>query len=197
MWSSSIEDAYVSAVGAQRDIVQNNVTFLTNPATINNLVEGTQDAAAGVNRAKQEVTNALDAIRRNSGNIQTIVTKLREDSDASRATLKTKKTESSSLRESVSSAKTLHELRKEQADALKDKYDGNYHSSWMGLWRPMSDESRMGLFVAAIAFGIIAVLSTVYYFKDILQAWLPASFGGSTSTTTAVFGGGGGRRSRM
>lgn len=200
MWSPDIDSGYVNTVNTQKDIIQNNVVFLTNAATINNVVEGTQDAAAGVNRAKQEITTALDTIRRNTGNVATIVAKLKEESDKSRETLASKKAEASTLRESVSSAKTIHELRKEQAESLRAKYDGNYHSSWMGLWRPMSDESRMGLFVAAIAFGIIAVFSALYYFKDVWQAWLPASFGGSSGamTTAALFGGGSvGRRSRM
>jgi hypothetical protein len=198
IWSPDIESGYVNVVNMQKDIIQNNLSFLTNPATINNVVEGTQDAAAGVNRAKQETTTAILTIRQNARNISTIVSKLKEESDKSRATLATKKAEASTLRETVTSAKTIHELRKEQAESLRAKYDGNYHSSWMGLWRPMSDESRMGLFVAAIAFGIIAVFSALYYFKDTLLSWLPASFGGSSAVTaTALFGGSVGRRSRM
>jgi hypothetical protein len=197
LWSPVIQSGYETVVNKQKDTINNNVAFLTNPATINNVVEGTQDASAGVNRAKQEITTALDTIRRNTANVSIIVSKLKDESDKSRETLASKKAEATTLRETVSSAKTIHELRKEQAESLRAKYDGNYHSSWMGLWRPMKEESRMGLFVAAVAFGIIAVFSALYYFKDTWISWLPASFGGSTMTPTALFGGGAGRRSRM
>jgi hypothetical protein len=52
---------------------------------------------------------------------------------------------------------TLADLRQEQVAALAAKYDSNYHSSWLGLWRPMSSISQYGLSFFAGLFGILAI----------------------------------------
>lgn len=95
--------------------------------------------------------------------------------------------ETKSANKTVSEAQVLASIRKEQADALKEKYGANYHSSWLGLWRPLSEQSRVALFVAALAFGLTAVFSFLYYF------WTPVAGGGFIQTTSTnmnrLFGG--------
>ena len=61
-------------------------------------------------------------------------------------------------------------LRREQAAALADKYDANLHSSWLGLWRPLKDETHMGLYVAAAMFGIFALVAAVYLAYELTKA---------------------------
>jgi hypothetical protein len=77
----------------------------------------------------------------------------------------------------VKEAETLASLRKEQADELSRKHLGNYHSSWLGLWRPLSEQSRTGLFVASIFFGLLAITLIVLYGKQFLPGAVLAYFG--------------------
>lgn len=68
-----------------------------------------------------------------------------------------KKDEIADVRTTRDTKQTLAGLRKEQATALATKYDSNNHSSWLGLWRPMSTQSQYGLSFFAGLFGVIAV----------------------------------------
>ena len=56
----------------------------------------------------------------------------------------------------------LLEIRKEQSQALVKKYSANLHSSWLGLWRPLKEETHVGLNVASAMFGLLAVLAIGY-----------------------------------
>ena len=60
------------------------------------------------------------------------------------------------LEKEVEESRVLNELRKEQAFTLQKRTEGNLHSSWMGLWKPLSDEFRVGLAIASIGFILIA-----------------------------------------
>jgi hypothetical protein len=71
----------------------------------------------------------------------------------------------------VSDAQVLFDIRKEQAAALETKYGSNLHTSWLGLWRPLSDQGRTVLAVCAIVFGLIALAMIVYGVK---MYFLPA-----------------------
>ncbi len=62
------------------------------------------------------------------------------------------------LEKEVEEARKLNEIRKEQAAALEKRSDGNYHSSWLGLWKPLRDEYRVGIAVIAMGMGLIAAL---------------------------------------
>jgi hypothetical protein len=59
----------------------------------------------------------------------------------------------------------------------------------MGLWRPLSQESRTGLFVASIAFGLIALISLIYMFWDRLVQLFPASSDTEAKNAASYFGG--------
>lgn len=63
-----------------------------------------------------------------------------------------------SLEKEVESARALNEIRKEQAATLQNKGDSTFHSSWLGLWRPLQDEYRVGIAVTALGLALIACL---------------------------------------
>lgn len=67
--------------------------------------------------------------------------------------------------EELAKSQNLNKIRKEQAESLKIKYSGNLHSSWLGLWVPLSDEFRAGLIVASLAlfFSIILLIVFLWY----------------------------------
>ena len=56
----------------------------------------------------------------------------------------------------------LLELRKEQSETLIKKYSSNLHSSWLGLWRPLKENTHVALNVASIVFGLVAAILIGY-----------------------------------
>ncbi len=67
-----------------------------------------------------------------------------------------------SLEKEVEDTRILNEVRKEQAAELKRKTVGNLHSSWLGLWKPLSDEFRVGL--AIFSLGLLMVSFVIVAF---------------------------------
>jgi hypothetical protein len=70
-------------------------------------------------------------------------------------------------------------LRKEQSETLIKKYGSNLHSSWLGLWRPLKENTHVGLNVASVVFGLIAVIFIGYFGYNYFTA-APAN-GGATN----------------
>ena len=92
------------------------------------------------------------------------------------------------LSKQVTEADALNNIRQEQVNALRKKYSSNLHTSWLGLWRPMDETSRFGLFVAAIAFGCLAVFSIAYLFWTRTPA-AAAVIEATVGSPAALFGG--------
>jgi hypothetical protein len=90
-----------------------------------------------------------------------------------RSSIEAKREVTQELKKKVEGGEVLSAIRKEQADALSNKRLGNLHSSWVGLWRPLADESRTGLLVASIAFALIAIVSIIYLYWEKIAQLLP------------------------
>ena len=60
------------------------------------------------------------------------------------------------------------------------KYVGNFHSSWFGLWRPLTEQSRVGLLITSILFGVVSLMSIGFFMYLNRQ-----SFSAPASLTTA------------
>ena len=84
------------------------------------------------------------------------------------------------------SAKVLTEIRKEQAETLAKKYSSNLHSSYLGLWRPLKDDTHIGLNVASVMLGLISSAIVAYL---VYQYWvvLPAAGGNIAKNAVAGF----------
>jgi len=81
------------------------------------------------------------------------------------ASYKMKKAAVDALQKKVDNAKKIDGIRQEQVNALETRDAANFHTSWMGLTRPLKEESRTGLAVAAGAFALIAIVMTLYIFR--------------------------------
>lgn len=158
-WNSATEAQMDSDV--QNAVSQCDINFPV-------IIDRTPAAVLDLNGASSQITTAKNAIeqsiekirfntQRLTQNINSMASKTEEDTRR----LQERKSSVEELKKRVAEEKTLYELRLEQARSLKHKYDGNYHSSWLGLWRPLTDESRTGLLIASIVFGIIALLFCV------------------------------------
>lgn len=80
----------------------------------------------------------------------------------------------------------LSSLRKEQADSLYNKYEGNYHSSFFG-YMPLHESSRSAILTTALFMGLLALILIGLKIAPSLVGIQVPSFGvPSFGTTTAV-----------
>ncbi len=70
------------------------------------------------------------------------------------------------LEKEVEDARVLNEVRKQQAAELQQKTVGNLHSSWMGLWKPLSDEFRVGLAIFSIGLLLVSFVIVAFLIHE-------------------------------
>ena len=185
-WNATEAEKAMSEAQAQIQL-QLNVAKQRTPAAVLQLPNAQQD----VNNAKQAIISHHEQMRRIINSVQTAIETMGAKTANIRTTIQTKREQVAELDKSVLEAQTLADIRKEQAEALKQKYDANYHSSWLGLWRPLSDSSRVGVLISSIAFGLVAVCSIVFYFWETLVKYFPGQQAQpeNRNEISALFGG--------
>jgi hypothetical protein len=165
---------------------RHNATITANLPKVSTLVEqearNVSGAARQRNAARSAVDNALNQLR-NLGN-QISVTIGQIDIGGIQNRIRVVEDQIAAEKTKQNKAGELIEIRREQAASLEKKYASNYHSSWLGLWRPLKDESRVGLNVASVMFGILAVLTIGY----MLYARIPAIGGNAALRNAGVSG---------
>ena len=119
-------------------------------------------AKTNITTGENGVTSAITDVSRMIGEMNTIIDTMRKSLENDKNELDTIKETVKTLEAEVAQEKTLNEIRKEQAESLAKKGSGNYHSTWMGLYRPLKEESRTGLAVAAVSFFLIFVTILVF-----------------------------------
>lgn len=189
-WNSEIEAKFLNDVEKEKKVINDNLPIIVDrtPAAVLNL----SGAAQQISTSKNATQTSIDVIRRKTSEIENIVNDITNNTSSTRNAIDTKRQEIDTLKKTVTQGEMLDALRKEQAAALQTKSDGSRHSSWMGLWRPLAQESRTGLFVAAIAFLFIAIISLIYMFWDRIMLLFPASSSikqNDAQNVAAYFGG--------
>jgi len=164
-WNSAIEQQMSSEVGNAHKQVQDNLATIvaSAPAAALNL----SGAAEQITASKSAVEQGIRLIQQTTNTIRETIDGITQSTEHTNDQLKARKAEIEDLKAKVAESKTLYELRKDQATELADKYEGNYHTSWLGLWKPLTAESQFGLLVAAIIFGVVAVLTIAYLFLSV------------------------------
>lgn len=112
--------------------------------TANEIKAQVNDNISKINRERDGISSMIDSAA-NAGRDAKNKIEILE------ARLKTTKQE-------VQKETTLNDLRKEQAASLANKYESNFHTSWLGLWRPLSDQSFYGLMISSIFFALLAIV---------------------------------------
>jgi len=150
-------------------------TITLNLQRINDLAPS---AALNIGTATNDIEVAKRTVTQSIEGLYALNNRILTDTDA--ITIRAKnagisfnaaKKEASKLKDDVSKNKTLLEIRRAQAEALLEKYNANFHSSWLGLWRPLSDASHVGLIAASIMFGLIALVSVIALSRNHIPAF--------------------------
>lgn len=143
-----------------------SATFQLNENTIrtqtDRAADGLADAGAQIEVAKAGLQTAIDQVAAANQTLKNALREGRAQNTELTYNLGTTKEALDVLKRKVEEERRLSEVRREQVAALENKDAGNYHSSWMGLFRPLKEESRVGLLIAAIAF-LLAGIGGIYY----------------------------------
>jgi uncharacterized iron-regulated membrane protein len=176
----SYDSAWTRSVASRRQDVIN--TFYNNlnsaESYIPAAVLGIQNGQGQLDTAKRNVTNAVTTLSSLAREATERLNSATSQIEQSSQELETSNTSKAKTQKEVSSARTILELRKAQVAALRHKNDGNYHSNWLGLWRPLHEATQTGLLIAAITLGIVSliVIGFLVYVSDITSA-IPALVG--------------------
>lgn len=137
---------------------------------------GIQNAHNDVARMKSTIESGISTIQTRVNELTSIYQAMTAESERATSQINMLETQVNNTQKAVKEAETLAAIRKEQADELRRKNEGNYHSSWMGLWRPLSEQSRVGLLVASVFFGLLALALLILYGKQFLPGTVLAYF---------------------
>ncbi len=129
--------------------------------------EGAQTALANYGRQMQ---NVIEWYKTQNTAAQTALKSASSDSTDYTILFKNQKAELEALRQKVETERELSKVRQEQVAALEGRDEANYHTSWMGLTRPLKEESRTGLLVAAGFFGVLLLACITYIIRIRYQA---------------------------
>jgi hypothetical protein len=192
-WDASLDHQY------KNELTRITGQFTTNKNTLLNrapaVVMGIQDAQRDVSNAKSEIESGVSVLQARDNELKGKLQSMLSENEQSNSRVKMLETQVETNTKSVNEASMIAALRKEQADELRSKGDGNYHSSWMGLWRPLSEQSRLGLIIATVFFGLIVLILIVLYAKQVFPVVM-TYFGLETAFASNSFQFGAGRRRR-
>ena len=173
-WNTSISNNLSTSLN------NNNATINTNLPIFVNLVEnearGASGAASQRSTARQRVDTAINNLKAVPLAIDGYISRI--DIGGIQNSIKAVEQQIAAEKSKQSKSNEILELRKEQTAALEKKYSANLHSSWLGLWRPLKDETHVGLNVASVMFGILALLAIGYLGYAFISA--PATTASST-----------------
>lgn len=173
-WNAQLQNKLASEVGNAESLVNSNLTTITNQSERAGLnLQGAQDQIDSAKRtvdaqiktilqATQTVNDAIDGIAVRTQNVRT--------------TIEAKIEKSNQLKSKLETVKTIADVRTEQVKELQNKGSANFHTSWLGLWRPLATESRTGLMIASIVLGVIGLLSIGFLLIEPVGKLLPAQF---------------------
>jgi hypothetical protein len=143
--------------------------FETNMNTLSDYVDM---AANDLPNAKTAMNNAEAAIETTIHNLATKNNALRNiikgagnDSLLKNEDIQGLRENVKALRERVGKAKELEAVRQEQTRTLANRMEANLHSSWLGLLRPLREESRTGLVVAGVCFLLLMLAGLFFLYR--------------------------------
>jgi len=114
-------------------------------------------AAAEVQNAKSQVVMTLIDYSQKARELDTTLNTMLASQASSVDAVRNTKAEVETLKHTVADARTLHDIRKEQVETLKSKTAANYHTSYLGLWVPLHENTRVFLFAVSVFFFLLAM----------------------------------------
>ena len=158
-WTPQLKAQAAVQVENAKRAIESNLT--TGTALVESVVREVGGSRQQLDRSRAAVNQGLTSLRSTAkdtgGRIQKIVV------DPIQKQIEAVKQQISEEKARQSKADGVYKLRKEQTTALNTKYAANLHTSWLGLWRPLHDQTRAILATAAVVFGLLTVVLIAYF----------------------------------
>ena len=127
-------------------------------AVARNVPGASQNDSARKNRVNQ----LIDEMQNYVSQLNQTVNAIEREHMSIAQFVKSAKNEVDTMRHDMDEKRELADLRKEQASDVKHKYAADYHSSVLGLWRPLHPNTRGVLYTTSTALMLIAVAAVGY-----------------------------------
>jgi len=167
VWNTEVRDNFLRRKNAAKATIADNLSQMEQQLA--SIASATQGAQTTYDSKKPAIEQGVVTLRTLNSELERTLNAM--DTSQLQFQIAAKKDEIGDVQTARDQKQTLADLRQEQSAALTAKYDSNYHSSWLGLWRPMSALSQYGLSFFAGLFGVIAVallgfMGYMYYKGD-------------------------------
>jgi hypothetical protein len=171
-WNAQLQNKLSSDVGNAESMIATNFTTITNQSERAGLkLQGAQDQ---IDTAKRAIDVQLQTIENATKIVNDAIDGIAVRTQNVRMNIESKLETSDRLKSKLETVKNIVEVRNEQVHDLQNKGASNFHTSWLGLWRPLASESRTGLLIASIVFGVIGLVSIVFLLIEPVGKLLPA-----------------------
>jgi uncharacterized protein YukE len=143
--------------------------FETNMNTLSDYVDMAADnlpnAKTAMDSAETAIETAIHNMASKNNALRSMIKGGGNDSLLVNEDIRTLRENVRGLRERVGKARELEAVRKEQTRTLANRMKANFHSSWLGLLRPLREESRTGLVVAGVCFLLLMLAGLFFLYR--------------------------------
>jgi hypothetical protein len=157
-WTTELAKQYESLNSVNNANFDNSLRVYT--SNVEQEVRGVNGVKAQRETAKRNVDTATAALKNIPNAIDGLIAQM--DISTIQNKIQVVEEQIKAEREKQNKSQEILAIRKEQSAVLEQKYSANNHSSWLGLWRPLKDNTHVGLNVASVVFGLLALLTIGY-----------------------------------
>jgi hypothetical protein len=181
-WTTELAKQYATQNSINNANFDNSLRVYT--SNVEQEVRGVQGVKAMRETAKRNVDTATAGLKNIPNAIDGLISQM--DIGGIQNKIRVVEDQIKAEREKQNKSEELLAIRKEQSAALEAKYAANYHSSWLGLWRPLKDNTHVGLNVASVVFGLLALVAISFLvYSNVL---VPAVGGAEPSAVEGASG---------
>lgn len=181
-WTPQLKAQATIQVENAKRTVETNLN--TGTSLIESVVRGVSGAQQQLDASRTSVQRGLTSLQSTvndtTGRVKKIVI------DPIQKQIDAVKKQIAQEKESQSKSDSIFKLRKEQTAALNNKYAANLHTSWLGLWRPLQDQTRAILATSAVVFGLLTVIIIAYFSYGAIMTRLSGGGGSSANAGAAA-----------
>jgi len=158
---------------------------------VNQIAQNVPGAAQNDQARKNRVTQIIQELNNYYYKLNTTVDAIERERASISVAIKAEKEKLEAIRHDMGEKRELAELRKEQASDVRHKFEADYHSSVLGLWRPLHPNTRGVLYTVSTVFMLISVAAVGFLIMTSKNRIIPAipSFtsGAGQSDSTSLF----------
>jgi len=156
---------------------------ITNTANINAVISNVQGAQQNDAARKSRAQQLIISMRNYEAQLNATLSAIQREQLSVSQFVKTGKNRVEVLRNEINEKRELAELRKEQASDVRQKYAADYHSSVLGLWRPLHPNTRGILYTVSTVLMLISIAAVGFLIYTRQHQISPAKTWVSSLTT--------------